>query len=315
MCNGQTELAELCLNAKDGGRAKSLSKSILCEPDWDKSDRAYTMMKDIVRSKISQVPKAKESLHNAWKSGATIVESVPNPRDKWWGSSLDHEATAHTKPDFWPGENKLGQILTELATEFFGEPPKWSDGVPGVVQGLEDTVENSYAELNDTLNSEPPEENLENSEYMENSENPSQDTYDAQEEEKSVNVNVNPKKDTSKSVESVKVDSNEKDIGKKPDCFHAGMVPTEEQLEVFLKKANYASKLREKANASKSRSRSCSPSIKKQSSPRTPSKKRNQVSPSESHKTKVAISENVDSCNSSTKSGKARFLDGSTKVS
>ncbi len=89
-------------------------------------------------------------------------------------------------------------------------------------------------------------------------------------------------------------------------------------------KPSLAKKVRQMANASKSpRSRSWSPGgVKKPSSPKTPSQKRVQTSPSESEKCKVSIKDVSNDTNmsnvskvSSNVSGKAKFLHGSTKVS
>ncbi len=291
--NGQPELATLCLDAKDGGRAKSLSKSILCAKDWDHSDLAYNLMKDIVRSKIHQVPAAKEKLYYAWENGLQIVEAVPNPRDLWWGSSLDKEGTIHTKPEHWPGQNKLGQILMELAEEFFGQRQVWPDGEPGIAKGHEDIMDRENSE------DEEDEEKEEDEEEDEEEEEEEEEEKSGKSEKSEVKDNSHVDSDVKSVHEKDKkaIESSEsgveipKDLGKESETPLA-MVPTEEQIEAYIKKANYASKLREKIN---SRSRSKSPKVKKSqkggSSPRTPSQKRSQISPSTSGKAKMAKGE------------------------
>ncbi len=88
---------------------------------------------------MTQVKAARSSLREAWEDGLILVESVPNPRDLCWGSSLRHEATAHTLPEYWPGQSNFGKILQELAVEMWGEND-WQEGTPhGVAKGLQDT--------------------------------------------------------------------------------------------------------------------------------------------------------------------------------
>ncbi len=97
------------------------------------------------------------------------------------------------------------------------------------------------------------------------------------------------------------------------------MVPTEEQIAAYLKKANFASKLREKCDMARGRSKS--PKTKKGkkggSSPRTPSRKRSQISPKVSGKAKVAISDEIVNVSGSSVSSevKAKFKEGSTNGS
>ncbi len=299
--NGQEELANLCLNAKDGGKAKSLSKSIRCVDNWDESQMAYDLMKDIVRSKFSQVQESKDALHQAWLDGCIIAEAVPNWRDKWWGTSIDHEGTAHTKPDFWPGKNTLGKILTELSVEFFGENT-WPEGEPGTVQALQDHQESREEELNTSMDSyahvDGPQSDEDNT--------PAPVETHTQEQSASANVSSN------ESTGIPVLAHEDKDRIPTPPT---AMEPSEEQIKAYLKKnKSFASKLRGRSD---SRSRSKSPKTKRSSSPRTPSKKRVQVSPKESEKTKVAIDTVMSNDNSNVKgnSGKARFLYGSNKAS
>ncbi len=320
--NGQPELATLCLEAKDGGRAKSLSKSILCASDWDHGDLAYNLMKDIVRSKIHQVQAAKDKLHYAWKNGLHIVEAVPNPKDLWWGSSLDKEGTIHTKPEHWPGQNKLGQILMELADEIFGVRQVWAEGQPGMPKGLEDIMNEEKSENEEDENDEEDEDDEEEEEEEEEKEEKEgEEQSEPKDSLKSASVKVSgsvePDQDISASQNAKKACEISKDKGKESETPLA-MVPSEEQIEAYLKKANYASKLREKCDA---RGRSKSPKTKKSkkvgSSPRTPSKKRSPISPQTSGKAKVAISEeNVKVSSSSVCTEvKARFKEGSTNGS
>ncbi len=44
----------------------------------------------------------------------TIVEATGDP---YWGSGLNIQQTLDCLPDYWPGENKLGEILMDLRLE------------------------------------------------------------------------------------------------------------------------------------------------------------------------------------------------------
>ena len=121
MANGQDILALDCLAAETGIEAKILGKSIRCTEDWDRDVRGVNIMKSIIKSKVESVPEAKECLKHAWENQLTIVESVPNFSDRFWGSALDKESTKNTLPEHWPGDNALGKIWMQVATEIFGE--------------------------------------------------------------------------------------------------------------------------------------------------------------------------------------------------
>ena len=118
--NGQEELAAMCLEAESGKEAKYLSHGINCTDDWDKGPMGYMLMKDMVREKLKHVKEARDDLFLCWYNNQIIVEGVHTFRDTYWGSGLNKEATRHTKPEYWPGNNKLGQIYMELADELFG---------------------------------------------------------------------------------------------------------------------------------------------------------------------------------------------------
>ncbi len=89
---------------------------------------------------------AREKLYHVWINGLQVVEAVPNPKDNFWGSGLDKEATKHTDPKFWPGRNMFGKLYMEVAQEMFGDrplgppaPPRMSAPIFGD-KGLMDNV-------------------------------------------------------------------------------------------------------------------------------------------------------------------------------
>ncbi len=122
--NGQPELATEIFNCDHARDAKYLGKGIRCIPDWDTQDRAYDTMKDILREKFTHVKKARDALHECWLNKWTIVHAVNANHYSIWGTALSQEATLHTDPYVWPGDNKLGKLLTELMFEFWSE---WED--------------------------------------------------------------------------------------------------------------------------------------------------------------------------------------------
>ncbi len=69
-------------------------------------------IREILLEKANQVPEFREKLLNT-SSKITIVEATP---DLFWGSGLmTKEQVMNTKPEAWPGENKLGVLLMSLA--------------------------------------------------------------------------------------------------------------------------------------------------------------------------------------------------------
>ena len=77
-------------------------------------------MKSLARSKFTQCKIAKDALFECWEHRWEIVEAVPTNGHSEWGSGLSKEATLHTRKSAWPGDNRMGQILTELSYELFG---------------------------------------------------------------------------------------------------------------------------------------------------------------------------------------------------
>ncbi len=135
MLNGQEKLANMCLNAPTGAKAKFLSKGIRCTKDWDNSEIGVNLMMEIQRERFEQVNSFVDAIQDAHINGQYMVEAVPNSDDHFWGSGLDKEATLHTDPDFWPGDNKMGQILNNLAVEKYGS--FMHDGSPGRILGVD----------------------------------------------------------------------------------------------------------------------------------------------------------------------------------
>ncbi len=120
MIHGQPKLAKLCMDAPTAAMARTLGHGIRCAPDWDNSDRAKELMRDIQESKFEEVIPFQESIHDAHINGQYLVEAVPKNGVSYWSSGLSKEATLHTNPHAWPGHNNMGQILNDLAVDRYG---------------------------------------------------------------------------------------------------------------------------------------------------------------------------------------------------
>ncbi len=120
MIHGQPNLAKLCMDAKTAAIAKTLGHGIRCDPNWDNTDRAKELMRDIQDAKFEEVVPFQESIHDAHINGKYLVEAVPKNGISFWSSGLGHEATLHTNPSAWPGYNNMGQILNKLAIDKYG---------------------------------------------------------------------------------------------------------------------------------------------------------------------------------------------------
>jgi len=67
-------------------------------------------MKDVLAVKADQVPEFRQALLQS--RGKKLVEAVKN--ETYWASGLDTQDTLHTKPEYWFGKNRMGELLMEL---------------------------------------------------------------------------------------------------------------------------------------------------------------------------------------------------------
>jgi predicted NAD-dependent protein-ADP-ribosyltransferase YbiA (DUF1768 family) len=68
-------------------------------------------MNEIVEAKCDQVPEFREALQKAKKSSIFVEATY----DDYWASGIDREGTKRTHHSSWPGQNKLGEILANVA--------------------------------------------------------------------------------------------------------------------------------------------------------------------------------------------------------
>lgn len=106
-------IAAKILEEKDPSKHKALGRQIknFDAQKWDKVK--YELVKDIVRDKFRQNLKLRFELIQY--EGCYFVEA--SPYDRIWGIGYDRDSALQNK-ESW-GQNLLGKILTELATELF----------------------------------------------------------------------------------------------------------------------------------------------------------------------------------------------------
>ncbi len=150
MLCSQPKIAREIYNSHDAKHAKRLSKRIRCAPDWDSSTIGINLMKDILITKFTHVQECHEGLKSAYFEKQALVEAVPT-YDTFWGSGLTPEQTLNTERSKWPGKNKLGCLLEEVAVDLFGEPDWPENGLTPTenseeMSGSENESENTQSE-------------------------------------------------------------------------------------------------------------------------------------------------------------------------
>ena len=299
--NGQLDTGLKCLNAKTGGRAKAISKEIRCDHSWD-ANFGRDVLKNINREKFTQVKEAREELRKAWENNLTLVEAIGDPKEKYWSSGLSKEETEFTKEENWPGANNMGQILMELAVEFWGPPPR-------VPPAKSEIAHNSAESTGDDTQEPPapiafvnPEPEIEDGEIHENTEN--------------ISAGANSMEVPQPKVNSVSESVNENECDSVAAKVAQGVKEAREKLAIFA----HRSAKNADPGAGKSQNRASRPTQKERSksrgtSPRTPSVKR-QGSPSSADSSKVKQAKPNVNSNSSVKqdSKKKKFGTGATNA-
>ena len=104
-------LAERIKHAPHAGKAKKLSKEIpqLFRQEWEKQN--IHVMKEVNLAKAKNVPEFAQTLIDS--EGSYLAEAT---FDRFWASGLTPEITGKIDPQYYPGENTLGQILMNLRT-------------------------------------------------------------------------------------------------------------------------------------------------------------------------------------------------------
>ena len=107
------ETAELIMEAVDPGRQKALGRRVknFCDAVWD--EKKYEIVHRINLQKFSQNKGLRRKLFQTGER--KLVEA--SPVDTIWGIGLDASVADVTPEADWPGQNLLGEILTEVRDE------------------------------------------------------------------------------------------------------------------------------------------------------------------------------------------------------
>ena len=107
---GKPDLAESIRNCDHAGNVKKMSKEIADDEErwrWEKANP--DVMSYLLEAKAKQCDVFKNCLlENKDKVLAEATKSII------WGTGLSPYVTIHTAPNYWPGKNWLGGMLTEL---------------------------------------------------------------------------------------------------------------------------------------------------------------------------------------------------------
>ena len=121
MYAGREDLARAIQYAPDARSAKRESQNVT--KDFSKrydEDTGLVVMHELVRVKVDQCQPCRNALRVS--GSAVITESTADP---YWGCGISSPKAAEvTKPEFFPGKNHMGYILTEVRDAL---DPNWSD--------------------------------------------------------------------------------------------------------------------------------------------------------------------------------------------
>ncbi len=112
--HGMHDAARDVLTADSGFEAMIKAHEALPKEDTSNEwiEEAIPIMTKCVQAKLEGCPHVRETLV---ESSGRLVEATS---DIFWGSGLSVEMTRSTLPDYWPGKNRMGEILSELRFEF-----------------------------------------------------------------------------------------------------------------------------------------------------------------------------------------------------
>ena len=110
MRSGDLPRASAIQVAKSALDAKKIGKLVVPSPSF--STNQIQIMTEIIKAKAEQVPVFAEYLKRHENSHVFVETTY----DNFWASGLDKDATIHTYVEAWPGANKLGRIMTEIAS-------------------------------------------------------------------------------------------------------------------------------------------------------------------------------------------------------
>ena len=106
---GCADTATNILDARHAGVAKAIGNKIEIKDQSSWEQKREKVMFEILTKKLRHCEAAATALEQS--RGKLIVLTT---RDLYWGSGLNDRMTQTTNPTFWPGQNILGAMLTEL---------------------------------------------------------------------------------------------------------------------------------------------------------------------------------------------------------
>ena len=113
---GLEDFAQEIINASTPHEAKEIASRVPRGQHKDWHSIKCQVMKEILRAKYDYSPLFRSALLNS--VGKQIVEST---QDLFWASGLPPRYSASTKPEYYPGNNKLGHTLEQLRNDLIKE--------------------------------------------------------------------------------------------------------------------------------------------------------------------------------------------------
>lgn len=108
MAAEREDIAEDILQAKHAGVAKAIGRTL---PD-EEPDFSVGILEELMLEKFNASSTFKEALRET--GTAFIAHTVADP---FWGTGLNEEVTGKVNPKFWPGKNKIGELLMKIRDE------------------------------------------------------------------------------------------------------------------------------------------------------------------------------------------------------
>ena len=109
--SGDLQKAENIDTAESALDAKRFGSQVLVSDAW--LDSRDEVMREILESKLKQCEEFRDALEKLKKTNI-LAEAT---WDTYWGTGLNNTGTTHTIMQRWPGQNKLGHMLDNLARQ------------------------------------------------------------------------------------------------------------------------------------------------------------------------------------------------------
>ena len=120
MRSGDVPRATAVQEASTALDARKIGNQVVPSPSF--TEQRETLMREIIEAKVAQVPAFKDALQKSHRK-STFVETT---FDDFWGSGLSKKGTLHTNASKWPGANKLGSIIADVANIHRRTGRSWS---------------------------------------------------------------------------------------------------------------------------------------------------------------------------------------------